>query len=297
MPKRPVTGTSRNGLIWILIGCVVIVGAIGMNYVRPLRGTVAVVNGRPITKEMLYQEMHKRVGQESLNNLIDSTLIIQEASLKNLKLTDSELNTQVERLIEEQYGSEAKFQDVLSYYGLTRKEAEEEWRVYFSARKVILASLDIKDADVEAYFNQNKAEFDQEESVSVRLMTLATEDEAKSILEELKAGGDFAAIAKEKSTDTSTRDLGGDMGWVVKGDLDEDLEPIAFAMKKDDLSDPVETDDGWVIVQVTDRKEAKSATFEEVKDKVRLQYEDSRVQDELPSWLSGLRSKASIQYK
>ena len=252
MARRPVTGTSSNqGLIWVLIGCVILVGVIGVTYLRPLRGGVAVVNGRLITKEMLYDEMHKRIGNESLSNLIDSTLIMQEAALKNLKLTDSELKAQVDRLIEEQYGSEENFESILSAYGLTRKEAEEEWRVYFSARKVILAELNIQDDEVEAYFEENKDDFGQQESISVRLMTLATSDEANAVLAELKAGGDFASIAKEKSIDTATSDMGGDMGWVVKGDLPEELESIAFAMEKDDLSEPIETEDGWVIIQVT----------------------------------------------
>ncbi|MGI6643142.1 MAG: peptidylprolyl isomerase [Bacillota bacterium] len=298
MARRPVTGTSSNqGLIWVLIGCVILVGVIGVTYLRPLRGGVAVVNGRLITKEMLYDEMHKRIGNESLSNLIDSTLIMQEAALKNLKLTDSELKAQVDRLIEEQYGSEENFESILSAYGLTRKEAEEEWRVYFSARKVILAELNIQDDEVEAYFEENKDDFGQQESISVRLMTLATSDEANAVLAELKAGGDFASIAKEKSIDTATSDMGGDMGWVVKGDLPEELESIAFAMEKDDLSEPIETEDGWVIIQVTDRKEDKPAVFEEVKDQVRLRYEDLKVEERLPAWLSELRAKAKIEYK
>ncbi len=295
--RRSVTGTVNNGLIWILIGCVVVVGVLGATYLRPLKGTVAVVNGRAITKAMLYDEMHKRVGQESLNNLIDSTIIMYEAAVKNLTLTDGELKAQTDRLIQKEYGSEEQFEDILSYYGLTRKQAEEEWKVYFTARKVVLAGIEMNDEVLEAFFEEYRTDFDKKESVFVRLMTLATEEDALGVLDELEAGGDFASIAKEKSLDFRTKDEGGEMGWVIPGDLDEELETVAFALEKGSLSHPVETAEGFVIVQVTDRTDGEAAVFSEVKDEVRELYEDFKVQETLPAWLEELRSRASVQYK
>ncbi len=295
---RPVTGTYRsNSVLWILIGCVILVGVATVVYVKPLRGTVAVVNDSKITKAMLYDEMYKRVGQEALNNLIDSTLIMQEASMKNLTLSSAELKTEVDRFILEQYGSEEQFDEVLSYYGLTRKQAEDEWKVYFSAKKVLLAGMEITEDDLRAYFDEHKADFDEEELVSLRQIVSISETDAQSILDEVAQGGDFAEIAKEKSIDAQTRDLGGDMGWVFRDGLDEELGQIAFELEEGELSQPVETEDGWVIIEVTGHKEARPAVFEDVMEEVRAQYEDEKIDEALPQWLNGLRSKAQVQYK
>ncbi len=295
---RSVTGVSKsNSTLWVLIACVVVVGLAVVTYVKPLRGTVAVVDGYRITKAMLYDEMYKRVGQEALSNLIDSALIMQEASMKNLTLSSAELKTEVDRFIVEQYGSQEQFDEVLSYYGLTRKQAEDEWKVYFSAKKVLLADMEITEADLLAYFDAYKTDFDEEALVSLRRIVSVSEADALSVVDEIGQGGDFAEIAKEKSIDAQTRDLGGDMGWVFEDGLDEELRQIAFQLEEGKLSPPVETKDGWVVIEVTGRKEAKPAVFEEVKEEVRARYEDERIDEALPQWLNGLRSKASVEYK
>lgn len=289
------TGPNRTAVA-VLIS-VVLTGLIVWYIAGPLNGTVAVVNGRVITKKMMYEEMNRRVGAETLQAIVDDTLVMQEAALKNLKLTDEELKAEMDRIILDQYGSEESFQQLLQYYGLTRKQVEDNWRPYLTARKVILAGLSITDDDLRAYFENNRDDFDETAAVHLRQIVLETLEDAQEVLEEIKAGGDFAELAKAKSIDSATKSNGGELGWVEEGDLDEELEEVAFALDVDEISDPIETDDGFVILEVIEKREAKEAVFEEVKDKVADAYKEEKFNELYPGFLEGLRSKAKIQYR
>lgn len=289
------TGPNRTAVA-VLIS-VVLTGLIVWYIAGPLNGTVAVVNGRVITKKMMYEEMNKRVGAETLQAIVDDTLVMQEAALKNLKLTDEELKAEMDRIILDQYGSEESFQQLLQYYGLTRKQVEDNSRPYLTARKVILAGLSITDDDLRAYFENNRDDFDETAAVHLRQIVLETLEDAQEVLEEIKAGGDFAELAKAKSIDSATKSNGGELGWVEEGDLDEELEEVAFALDVDEISDPIETDDGFVILEVIEKREAKEAVFEEVKDKVADAYKEEKFNELYPGFLEGLRSKAKIQYR
>lgn len=298
MPKSSRLGrTGLSSMTWVLIASVVFTGLAVWYIARPLGGTVAVVNGRVITKAMMYKEMEKRAGNETLQALIDNTLIMQEAALRNLKLTEDELKAEMDKVILEQYGSEESFVQLLDYYGLKREQIEDEWRTYLTARKIILADLAITDADLTAYFESNRDDYDQTKAVHLRKILLETQEAAEAVLEEIEAGGDFAEIAKEKSIDEATKANGGELGWVEEGDLDEELEAVAFALEVDEVSEPVETEDGFVILESIEKREAKEAVFEEVKDKVTEDYKEAKINETYPQWMENLRKKAQIQYK
>lgn len=289
-------GTGFRTGILVLVA-VLVTGLAVWYFSGSLKGTVAVVNGRVITKDMMYEEMNKRVGLETLQTIIDNTVIMQEAAQRNLLLTDEEWKAEMDQVILEQYGSEESFLQLLQYYGITRQQIEEEWRTYFTARKLILADNPITDEDLLAHFEDNKDTFSQVETIQVRQMVLPSEQTAIGVLDEIEAGGDFSTIAEEKSMDVSTKANGGLIGWVEKGDLEEELEVVAFALKAGEISEPVESDAGFVLIQVTDREEAKEAVFEDVKDDVLATVEDTKINEVYSGWLEGLRGKAQIQIK
>lgn len=289
-------GTGLSTVVWVVIAALV-TGLAVWYFSGSLKGTVAVVNGRVITKDMMYEAMNKRVGLETLQTIIDNTVIMQEAAHRSLMLTDEEWKTEMNEVILEQYGSEESFLQLLQYYGLTREQIEEEWRTYFTARKLILADNTVTDSDLLAYFEDNRKDFDQVETIQVSKMVLPTEQTAEEVIDALEAGGDFSEIAKEKSMDAATKANGGLVGWVEKGDLDEEIETVAFALEAGETSEPLETDEGFVLIQVTEREEAKEAVFEDVKDDVLVAVEDAKINEIYPQWLEDLRGKAQIQIK
>jgi peptidyl-prolyl cis-trans isomerase C len=108
----------------------------------------------------------------------------------------------------------------------------------------------------------------KEEEVRARHILVATEDEAKAILAELKKGGNFEALAKTKSKDPGAAAQGGDLGYFTKEQMVPEFAEVAFKLEKGALSDPVKSQFGWHIIKIEDKRSKAPPPFEQVKDQV-----------------------------
>ena len=107
-----------------------------------------------------------------------------------------------------------------------------------------------------------------DEEVRARHILVPTEAEAKGILTDLKKGGNFETIAKEKSKDPGAAAQGGDLGYFTKDQMVPEFAEVAFKLQKGALSDPVKTQFGWHIIKVEDKRSKSPPPFEQVKDQV-----------------------------
>ena len=126
---------------------------------------------------------------------------------------------------------------------------------------------------------------------SARHILVETEDEAKAVLADLKKGGDFAAIAKEKSKDPGAKEQGGDLGFFTKDQMVPEFAEAAFKLDKGQLSDPVKTQFGWHVIQVEDKRKKQPPDFEQVKDQIET-FVQRKAQAEL---IQKLRADAKIE--
>jgi peptidyl-prolyl cis-trans isomerase C len=127
----------------------------------------------------------------------------------------------------------------------------------------------VTDADVKARYDKEVAGLPKQQEVHARHILVKTEDEAKAVIKALNEGKDFAALAKEKSTDPNKSD-GGDLGYFRKGQMVPEFETAAFALEKGQISkEPVKTQFGFHVIKVEDKRDVPPPAFDKVKDQVR----------------------------
>ncbi|HRP80160.1 MAG TPA: peptidylprolyl isomerase [Aquamicrobium sp.] len=127
----------------------------------------------------------------------------------------------------------------------------------------------VTDEAVRARYDKQIAETPPADEVRARHIIVETEDEAKAIIAELDAGGDFEAIAKEKSKDGAAAQ-GGDLGYFAQGRMVPEFEQAAFALDVGAYSkEPVKTQFGWHVIKVEDKRAQQPPAFEQVAEQFR----------------------------
>lgn len=139
-------------------------------------------------------------------------------------------------------------------------------------------------------YNEAVKSMGGQEEVRARHILVDKEDEAKAILDQIKGGGDFAALAKEKSKDPGASD-GGDLGYFTKDQMVPEFADVAFKMYPGQLSNPVKTQFGWHIIKVEDKRTKQAPEFEKVKDQIEA-YVARKAQSE---FVAKLRQTAKIE--
>ena len=232
---------------------------------------LALVNGKPVTQEMLdvyrTQRTRRSQGQDideqtALEELINVELMLQDAERKKLHQ-----RPEVER--------------------------ELEWH-----RRGVLVSLDMREyleqhpvteAELKAAYEARKAAHAGKE-YHARHILVKTEDEAKAIIAELGKGADFAELAKQKSTGPTGKN-GGDLGWFSPDQMVPEFAAAVQKLGKGEISrEPVKTQFGW---HVEDLREVPPPDFESMKPELRARLQNARID----AFLKGLREKAKIEIK
>lgn len=255
--------------------------------------SVATVEGEKITKDELYNTLVQANGEQALNALIDEKLIALEIKNEKIKVADEDVEAELATQIEE-IGGEETFDNLLKQRGLTKKQYKESIIQFLSVRQLIDPRVEVTEEAIKTYFEENKENFDEEEQVEASHILVEDEATAKEVTDKLVAGEDFAALAKEYSTDEANAEKGGELGFFTYGKMVEEFSEVAFAMDIDSISDPVKTTHGYHIIHVTDKQEAKEATFEDSKEEVEETLFEKGVQDEYTKLLTELREKYKI---
>jgi peptidyl-prolyl cis-trans isomerase C len=179
-----------------------------------------------------------------------------------------------------QLGQGKEFDERVAYYRL------RALRDTFYEKQVRDA---ITEQQAKAAYEAQIAKLPPEEEVHARHILVKTEDEAKDIIKQIKAGADFSELAK-KSSDGPSAQTGGDLGYFSRGQMVKPFEDAAFALEKGQISGPVKTEFGWHVIKVEDKRNRPVPAFDEVKD----QLVASLVQNRLKSVVQDLRGSAKI---
>lgn len=164
-------------------------------------------------------------------------------------------------------------------------------------------ALKVSDAELKKYFEENKARFAQAESVSARHILVKTEEEAKTLITELKTlngkalEAKFIELAKAKSTGPSGKN-GGDLGFFTKDKMVAPFSKVAFELNKGEISQkPVKTRFGFHVIYVTDKKAAQEADFAALKKQLEQNIKIEKFREYTAKTVEALKAKAKIEYK
>jgi parvulin-like peptidyl-prolyl isomerase len=181
-----------------------------------------------------------QIRRQVLEAMINQLLTEQAAAREGIAIGDEELDSQVQADIQV-VGDEGKFDQWLADNNLTR----EDYRALLRSELIYGAMFERVTAAVPA----------SAEQIHIRYILLESEEEARNLLAQIQAGGDFAALAQEFSRDESTRESGGDRGWFPRG-LDlmpPEAEATAFALEAGQTSGVVPSPFGYYIIQLEER--------------------------------------------
>jgi len=243
---------------------------------RPLQR----VNGTPVTDRQFRLEIAKvppyarsrYEGSEGarrfLDELVDRELLYQEALRRGLD-RDPEFTASLESF------RRARLAEML-----LRREAE--------------ARGGVAEPELRAYYEDNRENFVVPPKIHAAQILVDTPEEAREIRRLLREGADFGALARERSQDAGSREAGGDLGMLSPGRMGGAFDKAAFALKPGQVSEPVRSERGYLIIKVLERREGEAVSYEKVRDFLREQLAREKKQEVYGDLIQALRRDAEL---
>jgi peptidyl-prolyl cis-trans isomerase C len=242
--------------------------------------------------------------------MINRLLLEQATEKAKIAVTDEELAERVDQ-VKGGFASEEAFTDQLTASGLTQAGFMQEVELAIKIEKLLedqASSLE-KTAEQEAhdFYDKNIERFKQAEQVKASHILIPLEEadteetkagkkqKLEGILDQVRGGADFAALAQEHSSCPS-KTRGGDLGFFPRGQMVGEFEEVAFTLEVGQVSDVVETQFGYHIIKVTEKKAASTVPFDESKADITAFLDNQKQQQAVASYIDSLRSIAKIQY-
>lgn len=275
---------------------------------------VASVNGAGITRKDLNDEIDRLLPQvsyhgnvsaerraelqeQALDGLIERELQHQDARARGLKADEKKIQKRLEQ-VKESFASSREFKAALEQAGITEQQLVARFRkeelVNVAVEKSVVEPSKIDDAGLKDHYDRNRDKYKQPESVRIRIISTRDEKKAAALLVKLKNGEDFGAVAAANSED-KYRVKGGDIGIIHRGSVYPELEKAAFGLKPGGMSEVIRAEGQYYILRVDEKSAEHQVTFEDIKNKLRIELERKRSTDLREQWISSLKAKAKIE--
>jgi len=254
---------------------------------------VSTDGGYKITKGELDAKLEAMpVAHQVLHSMLQQDLIFQWAKDHNITVTDADIDSKINDI--KQRLSDQQLSDALKQQGMTQQDLRDLMREQIIVKKAVDQNLKVSDAQMKDYLSKNHALLDQPKQVRARHILVSNLTTANAIEAKLKAGGDFAALAKQFSSDPGTKDKGGELGFFTQGAMVKEFSDAAFSMKVGAISAPVHSPYGWHIIQVEEVKPAQVATLANSSQKIKDSLLSSQEQTAVPAFIDKITNAAKL---
>ena len=274
---------------------------------------------RPFQQEIQAEDRLERreriqeVFRKVLDRIIEEKLIEQEARKSGIKVTSKEIEGAVEEVKEKNKINQEALEKALAAEGLTLEAFKKDLEKRILRTKFVNSAVKVEQKSGEKelieFFQKNVNQYRVNESyrpahILFLILQEATPEQIRGIrkksqkvLERIKEGADFAKMAMEYSEDTSSSKEGGDLGHFKKGELLPALEKEAMRLQVGEVSGLIRTELGFHILKLLDRKGGEPPPFEEIKEKVQVDYYEKELEKAFQQFLSKLKEKSVIEIK
>jgi peptidyl-prolyl cis-trans isomerase D len=271
------------------------------------------MNNPPLTTTEFEDQLRRALLVEKLRNAVTAWMSVSDADVAaEYRRRNEKVKLDVVPITPDAFRSQVTVSDadLAAHF----EKNKETYRIG-EKRKIKYALVDVEkvreqvkvpDTELEAFYKQNISQYQSAEEVRASHILLKTEgkDEAQvraraeEALKRVKAGEDFAALAKEYSEDESNSGNGGDLGYFARGAMVPEFEQVAYAMKAGEISDLVKTSFGFHIIKVIDHKQATTRPLSdvrpEIEDQVRWQLAQTQAEQQAKGLESQMKTPADL---
>lgn len=272
------------------------------------------VNGAPIPVSQLQLELDRvrrgdegetlvasqdlpKLGRALLDGLIDRTIVLQRAKAAGLEVSEAEVQRATDRLADDARKGGATWNDLLARAGQNPEQLSDELREHILEAKYVAEETSkehASPAETRVWFDAHRTLFEEPEAVHCQQIVVRTPDEAKSVLDQLRAGAAFDTLARQVSTSPDGRN-GGDVGWFPKGTMPKVFDDSCFSLGIGKLSGVVASPYGYHVFKVLGRRAARQRSFKDVQAEAeRRATAEKRAQAER-QLLQQLRAAAEVK--
>ena len=252
-----------------------------------------------------------RIFRDVLDQLVDYKLLVQESRTRKIVATDAEVDERVKE-IQKNFPSEDAFKQMLTSRKTTLDQVRADIRQDITVQKLIANEITadkvaVKPEQVTDFYAKNPDQFKQPERVRASHILImvpekadaatkaAARAKADDILKEVKAGKDFAALAKEHSQDPGSAQNGGDLGFFQQGQMVGPFNDVAFKLAPGSVSDLVETQFGFHIIKVAEKQTGRTVPLEEVRPQLEQYLERQNREHQTDAFVNGLKMKGKVE--
>jgi len=232
----------------------------------------AIVNQMGMTTDQYAEALRNQLTSQQLINAVAGTDFMLKGETDELAALVAQQRVvrqaviDVNALAAKQSASD---EEIASYYDQNKSRfiAPEQFRVSYIKLDAAAMQENASDAEIQAYYDQHQDQFTQPQRNRYSIIQTKTEEEAKAVLDELKKGADFAALAKAKSADIISARNGGDMGWLEDATTPDELKKAGLK-EKGQLSDVIKSSVGYLVARLDDVQPAQVKPLKDVHDEL-----------------------------
>lgn len=289
-----------------------------------LPDVVARVNDTEITKaelmaraESIQGQLPAGTGQDGidfyrrvLDDLVGSELLYQSSTAKGFGPTQVEVDSQIAK-IRSRFPDPAQFEQVLAAQGMDEEKLREMLRRDLGIGKLVdselAAEIEVTAEEKQAFYEENSEQMKESEQVRLSHILVGADQNAtpeereqarkktEGIRARVMAGEDFAALARENSDDPGSKANGGELPWISRGDTVPPFEAAAFALSPGEVSAVVETQYGYHVIKLAERKEGGIVPFEQAEPRIEEFLRQQAIQERVRGEIESLRAAGEVE--